>query len=481
MTLKFCGIIILAEMKKSKTVNLTSGNLWKTLLLYSLPLFGSALVQQMYSLVDLLVVGNFAKEGALAVDAIGNATVIINILLAFALGANGGCAVIVARYFGEGDNKRVRETVNTAFVSYTVLCAAIMVFGFSLANVALGALGVHGAYYSDCLDYLYIYIGSLPFVFLYNLGCGICSALGDSKSPFIFLVISSVLNVGLDICFVYALNMDVAGAAWATFISQAAACILTVFVLVGKLRSIKTEDKPKVFDKRLLKELTITSVPIILQQSFVSVGNFFVNRCINGIDENGDAITGFTTAFKVIIMCTMSTVAMTNGFSNFASQNRAAGQYGRIKKGFWIMLLYMLAVCAVFMAVFISCPEFLTKVFIQEEKLTEEAMSYSVMFLTIVSCFLPTVGVKIMADGAVRGCGGNIGFTISTFADLIIRVVLVYVLTGAGWGFSGVCWAWAIGWGIGMVIAALFWFLQVRKMPRTDAEQGGRPLKEDIV
>ena len=275
--------------------------------------------------------------------------------------------------------------------------------------------------------------------------------------------------------------MDVAGAAWATFISQAAACILTVFVLVGKLRSIKTEDKPKVFDKRLLKELTITSVPIILQQSFVSVGNFFVNRCINGIDENGDAITGFTTAFKVIIMCTMSTVAMTNGFSNFASQNRAAGQYGRIKKGFWIMLLYMLAVCAVFMAVFISCPEFLTKVFIQEEKLTEEAMSYSVMFLTIVSCFLPTVGVKIMADGAVRGCGGNIGFTISTFADLIIRVVLVYVLTGAGWGFSGVCWAWAIGWGIGMVIAALFWFLQVRKMPRTDAEQGGQPLKEDIV
>ncbi len=481
MTLKFCGIIILAEMKKSKTVNLTSGNLWKTLLLYSLPLFGSALVQQMYSLVDLLVVGNFAKEGALAVDAIGNATVIINILLAFALGANGGCAVIVARYFGEGDNKRVRETVNTAFVSYTVLCAAIMVFGFSLANVALGALGVHGAYYSDCLDYLYIYIGSLPFVFLYNLGCGICSALGDSKSPFIFLVISSVLNVGLDICFVYALNMDVAGAAWATFISQAAACILTVFVLVGKLRSIKTEDKPKVFDKRLLKELTITSVPIILQQSFVSVGNFFVNRCINGIDENGDAITGFTTAFKVIIMCTMSTVAMTNGFSNFASQNRAAGQYGRIKKGFWIMLLYMLVVCAVFMAVFISCPEFLTKVFIQEEKLTEEAMSYSVMFLTIVSCFLPTVGVKIMADGAVRGCGGNIGFTISTFADLIIRVVLVYVLTGAGWGFSGVCWAWAIGWGIGMVIAALFWFLQVRKMPRTDAEQGGQPLKEDIV
>ena len=108
-------------MKSGKTVNLTTGNIWKTLLLYCLPLFGSAMVQQFYSLVDLLVVGNFAAEGALSVDAIGNATVIINVLLAFALGANGGCAVIVAKHFGAGDVKRVKETVNTAVISFSVL------------------------------------------------------------------------------------------------------------------------------------------------------------------------------------------------------------------------------------------------------------------------------------------------------------------------------------------------------------------------
>ena len=205
-------------MGNRKTVNLTGGKVWKVLLAYSLPLFGSAIVQQLYSLVDLLVVGNFAKEGALAVDAIGNATVVINVLLAFALGANGGCSVLVARYFGENNFKRVRETVSTALISYSVLCAAIMALGFACAGVALIALGVHGAYYGDCLEYLYVYIGSLPFVFLYNLGCGICSALGDSKTPFIFLVVSSVLNVGLDICFVYLLHLDVAGAAWAPVI-----------------------------------------------------------------------------------------------------------------------------------------------------------------------------------------------------------------------------------------------------------------------
>ena len=376
----------------------------------------------------------------------------------------------VARHFGENDFKRVRETVNTAVVSYSVLCGVVMVVGFSLGGVLLTGLGVHGVYFKDCLDYLYIFVGSLPFVFIYNLGCGVCSALGDSKTPFIFLVISSVLNIGLDFAFVYGLHMDVAGAAWATFISQAVSSVLTAVVVLGKLRSVKSQEKPKLFDKILLKELTVTSVPIILQQSFVSVGNFFVNRCINGIDDTGDAITGFTTAFKVIVMCTMSIVAMTNGFSNFASQNRAAGEYGRIKKGFWIMTLYMQIVCAVFLVIFVSCPQFLTQVFIQAEKLTDAAMSYSVMFLTIVSCFMPVVGVKIMADGAVRGCGGNIGFTVSTFTDLILRVALVYILVAAGWGFSGVCWAWAIGWSVGAVVAFAFWAFMLKKFPKQTAE-----------
>lgn len=451
-------------MKNSKTVNLTTGGVWKTLLMYSLPLFGSAMVQQLYSLADLLVVGNFAEDGALAVDAIGNANVIINVLLAFALGANGGCSVVIARHFGEKDNKRVRETVNTAVISFSALCAFIMAAGFGFANLLLKALSVDGSYYNDCFEYLYIYIGSLPFVFLYNLGCGICSALGDSKTPFIFLVISSVLNVGLDLLFVCVLHLDVAGAAWATFISQAAACVLTVIVLLRKLKSIRSEEKPKIFDRRILKELTVTSVPIILQNSFVSVGNFFVNKRINLLGT--DATTGFTTAFKLTSMANMGVVSMTNGLANFASQNRAAGEYARIKKGYLAVLCYALVTSLIFVAVYVSCPQFFTRLFVQQEKLTDAAMEYSVQFITIVSCFLPTVCVKIVSDGAVRGSGGNIGFTVSTFTDLLLRVALVYILTEIGWGFSGVCWAWAIGWSISMFVAVGFMLLTFRKFSK---------------
>lgn len=451
-----------------KTADLTIGNVWKVLLLYSLPLFGSAMVQQLYSLADLLIVGNFANEGALAVDAIGNATVIVNLLLAFALGANGGCSVIIAKYFGKKDNRRVRETANTAFLSFAVLCAVVMALGFGFGRLSLKGLSVDDSYFDDGLAYLYIYAGSLPFVFFYNLGCGICSALGDSKTPFIFLVVSSLLNVGLDFLFVCVFHLDVAGAAWATFISQAVSCVLTAFVLAGKLRAIRTEEKPKLFHAGILKELTLTSIPIILQQSSISIGNFFVNKRINMIGV--DATTGFTTAFKLTSITVVGIVSMSNGLANFASQNKAAGKPERIRLGFWAELCYALVISAVFLVLFVSCPRFFTRLFIQPDKLTEAAMAYSVQYITIVSCFFPVVSVKIVADSTVRGCGGNLGFTISTVTDLVLRVAFVYLLTYLGWGFAGVSWAWVIGWAIGMAIALVFLLFMLKRL-----KTGGGP------
>lgn len=442
-------------MQKAKTFDLTRGSVWGTLLKYSLPLFGSAMVQQIYSLVDLLVVGNYAADGALSVDAVGNATNVLNILLAFALGANGGCSVVIAKHFGAKDNLKVRETVNTSLISFAVLCAAVMGVGLGFGKQLLYLLSVHGSYFDSCLEYLYIYTASMPFVFLYNLGCGICSALGDSKTPFIFLVISSALNVALDLIFVCVLHLDVAGAAWATFISQTVSCILTVIVLARKLRSIRPEGRAKKFDKGILKELTVASVPLILQQSFVSVGNFFVSRKINNISE--DATTGFITAFKLIGMANMGVVSMTNGLANFASQNKSAGEYERIRRGFWAVLTFALVTSVIFLVLFVSIPRPLTRLFVRQEKLTADAMAYSVRFLTTVSCFLPVVCLKIVADGAVRGCGGNIGFAVSTFTDLILRVVLVYVFVDASFGFAGVCWAWIIGWSLSTALAVIFY------------------------
>lgn len=442
-------------VKKSGTTDLTHGNVWKVLLLYCLPIFGSAMVQQLYSLVDLLVVGNFAANSNLAVNAVGNATTIVNILLAFALGANAGCSVIVAQYFGAKNHLKVKETVNTSIVTFSVLCAVTMVLGFGLGDVSMDLLSVDSSYRDDCLTYLYVYAGSMPFVFLYNTGCGICSALGDSKTPFIFLVMSSLLNVVLDLLFVCVFHWDVAGAAWATFISQAISAVLTAYVLARKLKKLPCEQKPRMFVKDISRSLMIASVPVILQNAFVSVGNFFVGKRINDIGI--DATTGFTAAFKLVSMANMGVSQMTSGLANFCSQNKAVGEYKRIVKGHLVVLVYCLITNAVFMAAFISAPEFFTRLFVDSSKLTPDALAYSCNFIVIVTSFLPVVCVKIVCDGAVRGCGGNLGFTISTFTDLILRVTFVYILTGP-MGFSGVSWAWAIGWSVSMFIAAGFYF-----------------------
>ena len=441
-------------MKGQKTVDLTKGSVWKTLLLYSLPLLGSAMVQQAYSLVDLLIVGNFAANGQTALTAVGDASTMVNILLAFALGCNGGCSVIVAKYFGAKNNLKVRETVNTALVSFSVLCAVVMAVGFGVAKPSMYLLDIKTPeIMSGSLSYLYIYLGSLPFVFLYNIGCGVCSALGDSKMPFLFLVFSSVLNVGLDFAFVCGFHWDVAGAAWATFISQAAATALTVFVLVRKLKTIRSDEKPAMFDKGICKDLTLTSIPVILQNSFVSVGNFFIVKRINLISE--EATAGFTTGFKLVQIANVGVGTMTNGLANFCSQNKAAGEFGRIRQGHLAVLTYAMTTSLIFLILCECIPRPLTMLFIDNP--TDEAVASSVMFLRIVAAFLPTVCVKIVCDGAVRGCGGNLGFTISTFTDLILRVAFVYILVGAGLGFSGVCWAWAIGWAGSMFIALGFY------------------------
>lgn len=442
------------------------GNVWKTLLLYSLPLLGSAMVQQAYSLVDLLIVGNFAQNGQTALTSVGEANTMVNILLAFALGCNGGCSVIVAKYFGAKNNLKVRETVNTALVSFSVLCAVVMAVGFGVARPSMRVLDItNPEIMSGSLTYLYIYLGSLPFVFLYNIGCGICSALGDSKMPFLFLVFSSVLNVGLDFLFVCGFHLDVAGAAWATLISQAAATALTVFVLIRKLKTVKSEEKPARFVKGICKELTVTSIPIILQNSFVSVGNFFIVKRINLISE--DAAAGFTTAFKLVQIANVGVGTMTNGLANFCSQNKAAEKYSRIRLGYLALLTYAMCTSLLFLLLCEVIPRPLTMLFIDNP--TEEAVRCSVEFLRIVAAFLPTVCVKIVSDGAVRGCGGNLGFAVSTFTDLILRVILVYVLVGAGLGFAGVCWAWAIGWSVSMFVAlAFFIFIPCLRKRKTE-------------
>ena len=260
--------------------DLTTGKPQTVLWKFCLPLFGSIIFQQLYNIADSLVAGRFIGENALA--AVGNSYEITLIFIAFAFGCNMGCSVIVSQLYGARDYGKLKSAVTTACLFSAVLCAVLMVIGILGCAPLLHLIRTPQEVFADSQLYLDIYVWGLPFVFFYNIATGIFSALGDSRTPFCFLAASSTSNIAVDILFVTAFDMGVAGVAWATFLCQGISCILAVIAIWRRLEKIEAQGKPALFDPLLLKKILMIAIPSILQQSFISVGNIIIQGVING-------------------------------------------------------------------------------------------------------------------------------------------------------------------------------------------------------
>ena len=221
--------------------DLTVGKPNKVLWMFCLPLFGSIIFQQLYNIADSFVAGKFISNDALA--AVGNSYEITLIFIAFAFGCNIGCSVIVSQLFGAKKYKELKTAVYTTLIASGVLCVVLMTIGMLFSESLLGLINTPSHIMADSKLYLDIYIMGLPFVFYYNVATGIFSALGDSKTPFIFLACSSVSNIAVDILFVAAFHMGVAGVAWATFLCQGISCILAIVVVFKRFAKIETQGK----------------------------------------------------------------------------------------------------------------------------------------------------------------------------------------------------------------------------------------------
>ena len=221
-------------MNKDLTVGKPSTVLWR----FCLPLFGSIIFQQLYNIADSLVAGKFVGENALA--AVGNSYEITLIFIAFAFGCNIGCSVIVSQLFGAKRLREMKTAVYTTLIASAALCAVLMLFGFLSCGGLLALIQTPEELMGDSLLYLRIYIGGLPFLFFYNVATGIFSALGDSRTPFLFLAASSTSNILMDLLFVITFHMGVAGVAWATFLCQGVSCILAITVVLRRSHFFRT-------------------------------------------------------------------------------------------------------------------------------------------------------------------------------------------------------------------------------------------------
>ncbi len=448
------------HMNKDLTIGSPRAALWR----FSLPLFGSILFQQLYNIADSLVVGKFVGENAFA--AVGNAYEVTLIFIAFAFGCNIGCSVVVSRRFGGKDWRGMRGAVSTTFIASGALCLLLMGLGFLLCPALLHLIRTPAEVFDDCVLYLRIYIAGLPFLFFYNIATGIFSAMGDSKTPFLFLAASSTANIAVDVLFVKGLGMAVDGVAWATFLCQGVSCALALTAVLRRLKTVPHTGKVPRFSPPLFREIAAVAVPSILQQSFISVGNIVLQGIINSYGPG--VMAGYSAAVKLNNMVITAFTTLGNGMSNFVAQNIGAGKNGRVRQGFRAGLEMVYLLCLPILALYLLGGRQLIRLFIEAP--SADALRTGVTFLRIVTPFYLVVSTKLIADGVLRGAGAMRRFMAATFSDLILRVTLAYVFSALlHLGSTGIWCAWPVGWSIGTILSVLFY----RRGSWHEDKQGG--------
>ncbi|MCI8763223.1 MAG: MATE family efflux transporter [Lachnospiraceae bacterium] len=430
--------------------DLTQGNPQKVLFSFCLPMFGSILFQQLYNIADSLVAGKFIGESALA--AVGNSYNITLIFLAFAFGCNIGCSVVVSQLFGAREYQKMKTAVSTTLTASLLLCLALMSLGLLFCNQLLLFMKTQPEIMADSSLYLRIYIWGLPFLLFYNIATGIFSALGDSKTPFFFLAVSSTANIAVDILFVKAFSMGVAGVAWATFLCQGVSCILSLILIIRRLSQIKTQEPAPRFSWPLLKRIAVIAIPSILQQSFISLGNVMIQGCINSFGIRVAA--GYAAAVKLNNLVITSFTTIGNGISNFSAQNLGARQYSRIREGIRAGLKLVWTLCLPFCLAYLLLGRYLLLLFLNQS--SGSALTTGQQFLQILSPFYFVIAAKLVADGVLRGTSAMLSFMVATFTDLILRVVLAFVLSGLTGTATGIWLAWPIGWFIATALSLFF-------------------------
>ncbi len=434
--------------------DLTKGDPQKILWAFCLPMFGSIIFQQLYNIADSLVAGRFIGENALA--AVGNSYNITLIFIAFAFGCNMGCSVIVSQLFGAKDYARMKTAVYTTLIASAVLCIVLMLAGFLSCDVLLRLMKTQEEIMADSALYLDIYILGLPFLLFYNIATGIFSALGDSKTPFLFLAFSSTANIAVDILFVVSLQMGIAGVAWATFLCQGVSCIFSVLLILKRLAGIEVSSgnaKVEIFSRDLLKKILTIAIPSVLQQSFISVGNILVQGCINSFGVSVAA--GYSAAIKLNNLVITSFTTIGNGISNFSAQNIGAKTWFRVREGFRAGLKLVWTLSLPLCLLYLCLGRYLLLLFMDQSSV--KALQTGQQFLWIVSPFYFMISAKLVSDGILRGAGAMKQFMTATFTDLILRVVLAFVLSALMRSEIGIWLSWPIGWCLGTLLSLLFY------------------------
>lgn len=432
--------------------NLTEGKPLKILFFFALPMLVGNLFQQLYNMVDSMVVGRFVSSEALA--AVGSSFPIVFLSVALAAGLSMGCTVVISQQFGARQIREMKTTITTALITLLVLGLFIMALGELLASPILQLLRTPDNIMGDSLTYLRIYFGGAVFLFVYNALNGIYNALGDSKTPLYFLMVSALTNIVLDLLFVIQFHMGVAGVAWATLIAQGMCAIISFFVLKKRVANIpdeiETEEKRPLFHMDAVRRIGRVGVPSMIQQSIVSVSMLLMQGLVNGYGST--FIAGYTAATKIDTLAMLPNMNFSNAMSSYTAQNIGAGKQERVHEGYRAVLLMILVFSIVITAVVYLFGPNLLNLFM-DSNVDTAAIGYGMDYMRTVSVFYILMGVLFTTNGLLRGAGDMKAFMLSSMSNLATRVIVAYALSYSPLGSGAIWWSIPIGWAVGSVFA----------------------------
>lgn len=380
-----------------------------------------------------------------------------------------GASVVISQLFGAKKLRDMKSAIFTAIIALTALGILLAAAGALLSRTIMTALNARSSVFEASSVYLAIYsIGVIP-MFVFNTANGIFTALGDSKRPLYFLLMSSVLNVALILYSVGVLDMGAAGAALSTVISQTAAALLCMSVLVKHIRAIETQEKTPLFDVRLFKDMSKIAIPSIFQQSCVALAHTVVQSLVNTFDNS--VIAGYEAASKIHNFAYMSFNTLGIALSSFVAQSFGARKLRRIREGFKASTLICFSLTVVVVLIMQLIPEDLIGLFVGKSE--PDVIKTGVNFLRIISpdyliiCFIITIG------GLLRGIGRVRDFFLVTVVDFAVRVAMCFVLTNALQSYTGLFWAWYFGSVIDVILCfVLYAHVTKRKELRLSEAEG---------
>ncbi len=442
-----------------KNTDLLKGSIWKSILIFSLPLLVGNLFQQLYNTVDSYVVGNYVSSHALA--AVGQSTSIINMLVGFFMGLATGAGVVIAQYYGAKETKRMQEAIHTSLALTFVLCIVFTALGIALARPILEMIDSPKEVLPLATIYLQIYFGGVSFSLIYNMASGILRALGDSKNPLIYLVISSLVNIVLDFVFVLYFNLGVAGVGIATTIAQLVSAILVMYQLMHTDQDYKVCIRQIRFEKSILTKIIAIGIPAALQNSIVSFSNVIVQSYISKFGSA--AVAGYSTTTKLDGFLQLPIQSFSMAITTFVGQNYGAQNYKRVRKGLYTTLL-MCEIIIVFAAFIIyTNGEFLVGLFSRDRDVI-------VAGVTMISVFAPGyifLPLSHITAGALRGVGlSKVPMYSMILCFVILRQIYLFVATKFSSELITVFLGWPLTWIVNAALLMLYYHIYSKKLVR---------------